>query len=139
MMTIGQLNCYIDRTYTLGGGEVGCCKKIVAALLADNRQVYTYGDLLSSANAGAGSDYDIGEVQRAINVLKSDNVQLLRELYRYIDDHVIYDLSLEELQVAMLDGMLDLELRGYPDRDFKSKVYVIFSADRTVVFNESNN
>lgn len=138
-MTIGQLNRYIDRTYMMGGGDVGCCKNIAAAILSDSRQIYTYGDLLNSANSGEDSGYDIGDVQCAINVLKSDHVQLLRELYRYIDNDVIYDLSLEDLQVAMLDGALDLELRGYPDRDFKSKVYVIFSVNRTVVSNESND
>lgn len=148
MMTIGQLNRYIDRAYILGGGDVGCCKKIVAELLESDRQFYTYGDLLNSANSSSGTVYEvddvdtvyeIDDVQCAINVLKSERVQLLHEVYRYIDDDVIYDLSLEELQVAMADGILDLELRGYPDRNFKSKVYVIFSADRTVVSNEHNN
>jgi hypothetical protein len=37
----------------------------------------------------------------------------------------------------MQDGVLELELRGYPDRDFKSKVFLIFSTDRMVVSNES--
>jgi hypothetical protein len=139
MMTTGQLNRYIDRTYILGGGDVGCCKKIVITLLNEDRQFYTYGDFLNSANAGSDKRYDIHDIQQAIDVLKGGHVQLLHEVYRYIDDDVIYDLSLEELQIASVDGVLDLELRGYPDRDFKSKVYVIFSADRTVVSDEPNN
>lgn len=133
MITLGQLHNYIDRAYLHGGRDVGCCKKIAANLLASDREVYTYGDLLQSANIDSAGYYKIEDIQYAVNVLKADHVGLLHETYRYIDDDVIYDLSLEELQVAMEDGCLDLELRGYPDRDFKSKVYVMFSADRAAV------
>lgn len=141
MMTLQQLHRYIDQCYLFGGGgDVRCCKNIASAVLNGSRVVYTYGDLLNSAGSDSEARFEIADVQCAINVLKGSQIRLLREVYRYIDDDdVIYDLSTEELQVAMRDGVLDLELRGYPDRDFKSKVYVIFSADRTVVSNESNS
>lgn len=138
-MTLQQLFLYIDRCYLFGGaGNVQCCKSIASAILKDTRRFYTYGDLLNVVAADVGSRCEISDVQSAINVLKGAQVRLLREVYRYIDEDVIYDLSTEELQVAMRDGFLDLELRGYPDREFKSKVYVIFSADRTVVSHESH-
>ncbi|WP_426108325.1 hypothetical protein [Pseudomonas sp. TWR1-1-4] len=139
MMTLLQLHHYIEQCYLFGDDrDVHCCKNIASAVLHDSRVFYTYGDLLVSAGANSGVAYEISDVQYAINVLKGSQVRLLREVYRYIDEDVIYDLSTEELQVAMQDGALNLELRGYPDRDFKSKVYVIFSADRTVVVHESN-
>jgi hypothetical protein len=140
MMTLQQLHRYIDNCYLFGGGgDVRCCKNIVSAVLGDTRVFYTYGDLLNSAGSDPEARFEISDVQSAINVLKGSQIRLFREVYRYIDEDVIYDLSTEELQVAMRDGFLDLELRGYPDRDFKSKVYVIFSADRTVVSHESNS
>lgn len=140
MMTLQQLHHYIDSCYLFGGdGDVRCCKNIVSAVLDDTRVFYTYGDLVNSAGFDPEASFEISDVQCAINVLKGSQIRLLREVYRYIDEGVIYDLSTEELQVAMQDGFLDLELRGYPDRDFKSKVYVIFSADRTVVSHESNS
>lgn len=139
MTTLQQLHHIIDQIYLTGeDGDARCCKKLALSILHEQRAFYSYGDLLNIANFGTAECFNINDVQLAINVLKGTSIKLLREVYRYIDDDVIYDLSADELQTALKDGILDLELRGYPDRDFKSKVYVIFSADRSVVSNESN-
>jgi hypothetical protein len=138
MITLQQLHYHIDQSYLVGGGsDAQCCKQIVSVILNDDRKFYTYGELLEGANAGSVKGFNISDVQFALNVLKGSSIKLLRETYRYIDDDLIYDLSVEELQLAMQDGVLELELRGYPDRDFKSKVFLIFSTDRMVVSNES--
>lgn len=136
MMTHQQLHHHIESSYPIGGGDVRCCKKIADAILRDTRPLYTYGNLLDEANSGSDVGFSIGEVQFAINVLKGSRVRLLCEVYRYIDDDVIYDVSLEDLQAARQDGFLHVELRGYPDRNYKSKVYVMFAPDRAVISDE---
>lgn len=107
------------------------CKEIVEHILSsvEYNPVFSYSDFLSVA----GGKCSLEQVQLCVNYLKSPSIKLIEQQYRYIDEDVIYDVSIEDLQSAFLNGALNLEDRGYPDQDYESKVYVVFVADKAVV------
>lgn len=108
-----------------------CCKEIVELILSssENKPVFSYSDFLNVVD----EECSIEHVQLCLNFLKSSSIRLIEQQYRYIDEDVIYDVSVEDLQAAFMDGSLNIEERGYPDRDFQSKVYLVFVANKAVI------
>lgn len=108
-----------------------CCKEIVEFILSsqEKRPVFSYSDFINVL----GGECSIEQVQLCLNFLKSTPINLVEQCYRYVDEDLIYEVSVEELQAAFMNGSLDIEDRGYPDRDYQSKVYIVFVADKAVV------
>jgi len=102
-----------------------CCYQIANFVLQQKKPYFTYHDFLS-ATGKAEDDAGFADVQRCIEILKSRQIKLIGQAYKYFDDNVVYDVSLEDLQLASINGALSLELRGYADPHYKSKVYVVF-------------
>jgi hypothetical protein len=108
-----------------------CCKEIVELILSssERKPVFSYSDFMSVVDG----ECSIEQVQLCLNFLKSASVKLIEQQYRYVDEDVIYDVSVEDLQAAFMNGSLSIEDRGYPDRDYQSKVYIVFVADKAVI------
>lgn len=108
-----------------------CCKEIVEFILSSQERtpVFSYSDFMGVVK----NECSIEQIQLCLNFLKSTQIKLLEQQYRYIDDDVVYSVTSEDLQAAFMNGALSLEDRGYPDRDYQSKVYVVFVADKAVI------
>lgn len=103
-----------------------CCKKIASLLFSSDKRLYYYVDFLEACGLSADTPQDLHKIQFCINFLKSNSIALIKQEYRYICEDVVYEVSVEDLQAAYEDGALSLDFLNHSDRDWQSKVYVVF-------------
>ncbi|MCI3908832.1 hypothetical protein MQC82_04565 [Pseudomonas viridiflava] len=130
MIEISQLYEKIHLDMAPLGLDVFCRKLVDLVLLSpvDNPS-YTYSFL---QNALDGCSLE--ELQKSLNYLKSSPISLFALQYQYIDaEGVPYDISRESLLAAFQDEALEHPQHSYLDPDYKSRVYVLHVADKSVI------